>query len=52
MTTRKNIEDRICIAITTVKTKFGFTYASFFIMKIPRIVKNIPKNTHRNGDSN
>jgi len=52
MTTRKNIEERICIVITTDKNIFGLTYASFFIMNIPSIVKNTPKNTHRNGHSN
>lgn len=49
---RKNIDERTCIAITTVYTNCGFTYASFFIMNIPRIVNIIPKLTHRNGDSN
>ena len=52
MTIRINNEERIYIVITTVKTKFGLAYASFFNMNIPKIVDNIPKLTQRNGDSN
>jgi hypothetical protein len=52
MTTRKNKDDNICIAMTTVSTKLGLEYVSFLIIKIPRNVKNIPILTLRKGDSN